>query len=441
MRAPVIVVALLLSSFAAAADPAAAPGTDAADPKPFKANFIGEGGGYKHPDQATDDYLQGGLNPSAGGVAPAQAAPSAPTAPTAAPAARLPSAAPAVRLPSPSAPTAAPVALASPRTDAPSRSVTARPAAADRNASVPGDARPAGRASLWNGLVKPLDMPSAGAADSDPAAAREAGDRDYETHILGLQGGPARPALGTAPGAPGVASPADLAANAQGANKVFVTLQLDPREAGSLRDAVAGLGASAGFSADARFQMTAAPGGQTLLSGWIPASRLADALARPGVKRLSIEPRARPSSARETSSGYLVGLRMDDPARARQAVDEGVAALTREAGFRLSRVVGLETGPDGRAVAVIAGDIPIARLSRAMGLPQVAKIVPMEDESPVPAPGVSGSAPAPASASLAGFGRFALARGPWLIILTLLLALPSIRSPLARAASVFNPYR
>ncbi|MBI3565492.1 MAG: hypothetical protein HY079_09880, partial [Elusimicrobia bacterium] len=367
------------------------------------------------------------------------------TPPAARPAERpasAPTVAPAVR--PPDARPSAPVAETAPKAGAPGRAVAERVAAEPRTAPSAGETRPAGRASLWNGLVKPLDMTAATAADSDPAAAREASDRDYETHILGMKADPARPALGTAPGAPGVpdAPAASAAPTPSEGNKVFVTLQLDPREAGSLRDAVAGLGSAAGFTADARFEMTAGPGGRTLLSGWLPASRLADALSRPGVKRLSVEPRARPSRPRETTSPYLIGLRLDDPSRARRSVDEGVRALADATGFRLTRVVGLETGPDGRAVAVVAGELPISRLSRAMGLPQVAKLLPAGAESPVPAASAASAAvSSPASASLSGFGKFALARGPWLIVLTLLLALPSIREPLRRAVSVLNPYR
>jgi hypothetical protein len=42
---------------------------------------------------------------------------------------------------------------------------------------------------------------------------------------------------------------------------------------------------------------------------------------------------------------------------------------------------------------------------------------------------------------VSGFASFAARRGPWLIILTLLLLLPSLRAPARRAAAVFNPYR
>jgi hypothetical protein len=419
-RAPLLAAALFVSAAAAASADPPAP----ADPKPFKANFIGEGGGYKHPDQATDDYLQNGLG---AGAAPA-ALPPTQTAPTLPPNQAAPS------LPARAPATAAAVPV-SPRTGAPSRSSSARPAAAERNAPVPGEARPAGRQSLWNGLVQPLDMTAAQAGSADPDAARADADSDYETHILGMQGGPARPKLGARADGRSTSTPAPSAA--MGGNKVFVSLTLDPREAGSLRDAVAGLGASTGFAADSRFEAMPGPNGTALISGWLPSARLGDALARPGVKSLRVETRPRPSTPRETGGDFLVGLHVSDPAHARGDVELGARALTAAAGFRLTRVIGLETAPDGRAIAVVAGWLPLSRLPAALELSEVAKISPVGGEPPVPAADAS----VPAPAGVTGFARFAAERGPWLIILTLLLLLPSLRAPARRLAAVFSPYR
>jgi hypothetical protein len=177
------------------------------------------------------------------------------------------------------------------------------------------------------------------------------------------------------------------------------------------------------------------PNGTVLYSGWIPAGRLGDALKRPGVKSLRVETRARPANPRETSAEFLIGLRVDDAVHAREGVDAGVIALTNSAGFRLTRVVGLETAPDGRSVAIVAGTLPLSRLSRAMGLAEVAKIVPVGG---VPAPSAPLAAP---ESGVSGFAGFAARRGSWLIIITLLLLLPSLRAPARRLASVFNPYR
>jgi hypothetical protein len=101
----------------------------------------------------------------------------------------------------------------------------------------------------------------------------------------------------------------------------------------------------------------------------------------------------------------------------------------------LTRVVGLETAPDGRSVAVVSGELPLSKLPRAMALSEVVKIIPLGGEVPTPAPAE------PSAGGLAGFAAFAAKRGPWLIILTLLLLLPSLRDPARRAAAVFSPYR
>ena len=391
-----------------------------------KAGFVGEGGGFKAADPATEGAMVGQTGKVA---APAAAAP-ATDVPAAAPT-------PGVSPSAPASPSSFPVARrASPGIDAPSRSIAARPAASERNASIPGEASPAGRQSLWNGAVQPIAMTPAEAAAADPDSDRANADRDYETRILGMKSAPARAALGSSPASVSGPSIASAGSASAAGGKLFVSLALDPREAGSLRDAVAGLGASAGFSADARFEAMPGPNGTVLYSGWIPAGRLADALKRPGVKSLSVEPRARPANPHETSGEFLVGLRVDDAAHAREGVDAGVSALTAAAGFRLTRVVGLETAPDGRAVAVVAGILPLSRLSRAMGLSEVAKIVPVGG---VPAPAAP---PVEAGAGgVSGFAKFAVERGPWLIILTLLLLLPSLRAPARRAVAIFNPYR
>jgi hypothetical protein len=320
---------------------------------------------------------------------------------------------------------------------------SAAPRTASAKAAAPRSsaARPVARPSLWNGIVQPLDMTASQAASADPGAARESAGRDYETHILGVKAAGPRPALDAAAGPDSAFAGGARSVSARPAgNSVFVSLELDPRESGSLRDAVAGLGASVGFAADARFEALAGPGGTARISGWIPAGRLGEAALRPGVKRLTVETRAAPSAPSETRSEFLVGLRLDGAARARAGVDAGVRALASSAGFRLTRVVGLETAPDGSVVAVAAGTLPLSRLSNAMALSEVVKISPLGAEVPAP---VAAAAPLPAARaqSLAGFARFAVARSPWLILLTLLLAWPGLREPFLKAVSVFNPYR
>lgn len=416
MKLAPLLAGLLLAPAAFAADPSS--------PKPFKASFIGEGGGYKQPDQATDQYLQGRLGDGSAAPAayPTPDAAHAPPAASPTPAAR-PADAPAA----PAASRPAPAEAGAGRSVAGRASAAPSPATA---APASGAAANAPRPSLWNGLVQPIE-----GADADQQRAQA--DRDYETRVLGMKPGAERPALDRTPDGEdgsGASSPdGSVADPSPSESKVFVSLEVDPREAGTLRDAVAGLGASAGFSADSRFEAMPADGGRMLISGWLPASRLGDALLRPGVKRVQVETRPRPSAPARTDSEFLVGLRVDDPARARASVDAGVASLASSAGFRLTRIVGLETAPDGRAIAVVSGRLPLSRLSRAMALPSVAKILPAGSEPPLPA--------APAVPSRGGFLRFAVDRGPWLVILTLLLLLPSLRDPARRLAGAFSPYR
>ena len=413
MRRVFLAAAVFFAAVAAFADDPSA--------KPVKAGFIGEGGGYKAPDQATEQYQVGDQAPPPSAAAPAAAVP--------APAVPADEAAP--------PPQAAPAAPAA-RSVSPGAAARAVAAVSRRGESIPPEAKPAARRSLWNGLVQPLAMTAASvAAETDPDAARADADRDYETRILGMKSGPAHPALSSRPMSASAASNASAAAARAAGGKLFVSLALDSREAGSLRDAVAGLGAAVGFSPDARFEAMPGPDGTVLYSGWIPAGRLGDAAMRPGVRVLRVEARPLPSNPRETSGEFLVGLRVEDAARAREGVDAGVSALASFAGFRLTRIVGLETAPDGRAVAVIAGVLPLSRLPRAMGLSAVVKIVPVGgDDTPAPAaPAAKGEG------GLPGFANFVMRHGLWLLILTLLLLLPSLRAPAWRAAAVFIPYR
>jgi hypothetical protein len=376
----------------------AIPGAARADG--IKMMSFGEGGGYKHPDAATQQYLDGAAQNAANSVA-AQNPPAPPTPPAPpAPAAPTPAAGPAATAPSAPA-SAAPAPQSGPHT------------------------------SLWNGVVRPLD---AGDAAVEPDDAREGAERDYETRVLGLRASPKRPALASAAAPALVPGRAVLPPAAE--RRLFVSFEIDPREAGDLRDAVAGLGA-AGFAPDARFEAAGAagPGGIARVSGWLPAANLAEALKRPGIKSVSVEPGARPSLATDASSEFLVGLRVGDPASARADIAAGLRGLADAAGFRLKRVVGLETAPDGRSVALVEGRLTLARLPQALASPGVIQIAPLLPAAP------EASAADRAARGVKGFARYAFERGLWLILLTLAVSLPSLRSAAARVATVFSPYR
>jgi hypothetical protein len=411
--------------------PAAA--ADCAPKKPaFGTKAFGEGGGYKHPDACVGDFFEqapgrkpDSLNPSRpGGQGPEITPDRAP--------------APADARPERARPRPFPDAS---QAGAPSRPESERPSDAGRNAPAAEASAPEIMAptSLWSGKLKPL-TPGAEAASIDGAAESDDARRGFEEKLLGAAPEAERArfdegsSLSLTPSSPDAA--ALEAAGTEGA--LFVSLELDPREAGSLRDAVAGLGAAASFRPDPRFDAAPAGGGNVRVSGWLPVSRLGDAIARPGVKRVSVERGARPAPSQGLHGPFLVGLRIADAARPEESIAAGVRDLTANAGFKVRRVYGVETGPDGGAVAVIAGTLPLSRLGDAMSRPNVVKVTAA---MPVPSAETPSSEPGEAPSKTRGFLNFVLTRGLWLALLTVLLALPSLGDAVKAGLSVFVPYR
>lgn len=375
----------------------------------FHEKSFGDGGGYKHPDASVGDFFEKAPGIRDGAEAKRPEAPKPP--------ADEKKEAPAALAKRPELPVADQKVARRKEDPKPATAVAAaEPAKAPAPAKLP---------SLWNGRLQPL--PAEGKDD----AASEDARRDYESRLLGAPAEPKRDALGDRPAEGATALATQSALPTEGA--LFVSLEIDAKEAGSLRDAVAGLGAAASFRPDARFDPSPVAGGGYRLTGWIPASRLGDAISRPGVKRVSVEPGQRPSSGAALEGEYLVGLRVADPAKPQDSIDAGVRDLAFKAGFKLKRVLGIETAPDGAAVAVVTGSIPVAKLSQAMGRPGVVKVAAavMDVEE----------TPAPAAKDAAGFARFVAARGLWLALLTALLLLPSVAEALKEGLSVFVPYR
>jgi len=405
----IVAAALLLSAAGARAD------------GPLKAMSFGDGGGYVHPDPATQQFLDG-----PGQNSPSTDAP-APNAPTPAPApASVPTPAPAAApTPAAGATTPPPIATRPPAAGAPS------------NASAPRGLR---NETMFNGVVRPLAV-APGVTSDDPEDARAAADSDYSARVLGQASALRGPKIaGPGPVAAAANVPHALAAGTSPAGapaaggRLFVSFEIDPKEAGTLRDAVAGLGASAGFAQDMRFDASSGPDGIARVAGWIPAARLGDALRRPGVKSVRVDS-ARPAPSSASSGLYLVGLRLPDPARAKEQVESSLRDMAATVGFRATRVVGVEAAPDGSSVALIEGRLPLTNLPAALGRSDVVRIEPL-----LPAP--AAAAPAEKTAGgLSGFAHFAVQRGLWLILLTLLVALPSLRTGAVRLAGIFNPYR
>lgn len=391
---PALVVAALALSTAQAAP---------AKPSPFSNKAFGDGGGYKHPDAEVGQFFE--TKPDGKTEAKPEPKPQPP-----APAKLSPEA-----LPAPAQDASRP----RPRPFAPVASKAAAPQASrTETASVNPPAPPAASA--------------AGAEDAALDSASEDARRDYETRLFGAAPEPRRPRLDDRR-QPALAEP-ELSSSL-GEGMLFVSLELDAQEAGTLRDAVAGLGSAAAFRPDARFQPRPASGGSVRISGWLPASRLGDAIARPGVLRVEVERGARPSGDARVTGDYLLTVRVGDVSRSEESIAASVAELTSKAGFKLERVLGMETAPAGGATALVSGSLPVSLLGRALALPGVIKVV-----SAVPAPKPVLEAPS-APVKKAGFLKFVMERGLWLILLTILLALPTMGGAVKKGLSVFVPYR
>lgn len=386
---------------------------------PFSNKSYGDGGGYKHPDAAVGQFFETKPQDSP------KEAPKEKPEPKPEPKAERP-APPKTEAKIPSAPSRprprpfAPVAV---KTEAPKPAEVARVEPAPRAASITPD--------------KPAAPPAAPAVSggSHLDSASEDARRDYETRLFGAPEGPRRQALADAkPEAP-TAPAAPIAPIPLNEGMLFVSLELDSQEAGSLRDAVAGLGSAAAFRPDARFQPLPGAGGSVRISGWLPASRLGDAIGRPGVKRVEVERGSRPAADARVTGDYLLKIRVADASRPEESIAESVRTLTARTGFALERVLGFETSPAGGATALVSGSMPVSQLGRALGLPDVIKV-----SSALPADKPASEAPA-APAKKTGFLKYVMDRSLWLVLITALLALPAVGRAVKKGLSVFVPYR
>lgn len=389
---PALVVTIVGFSTAQAAAPAKSP---------FSNKALGEGGGYTHPTAEVGKFFEN--TPQ-----------------------RPPEDKPAQAKPEPLV--AAKVQAEAPKPDAAPSRPRPRPfasvvAAAGRQAPDP--KAPHG--------AKPPVAEAEGSMDSASDDAR----RDYEARLFGAAPAPRRaeladptfkPSNETSPAAPDLSVPT-------GEGMLFVSLELDPQEAGTLRDAVAGLGTAAAFRPDARFQPMPGAAGAVRISGWLPASRLGDAIARPGVKRVEVERGSRPAGDSRLTASYQLTLRVADASRPDESIAENVREVSAATGFVLERVLGVEKSAAGHSTALVSGTMPVSQLSRAMGLSGVVNIVSASPAS-TPEP-----APAEKTAKKEGFLKFVMGRGLWLVLLTVLLALPAAGEVLRKGLAVFVPYR
>ena len=269
-------------------------------------------------------------------------------------------------------------------------------------------------------------------------SASEDARRDYETRLLGAAPAPRRAGLADSQVMP-LTKPALSTATGEG--MLFVSLELDPKEAGTLRDAVAGLGLAAAFRPDARFQPLPGEGGLVRISGWLPVSRLGAAIARPGVTRVMVERGSFPMGNNSLTGDYILKLRVSDAARPEESIAASVLELTVETGFKLDRVFAVETVSSGGAIARVSGTLPISRLARALALAGVIEINSVLPGSTPAAASDSSAAAGSALVQKEGFLKFVMARNLGLVLLTVLLALAAFGRILKRGLAVFVPYR
>ena len=397
---PALVVTVVVFSTAHADPPKASP---------FSNKSLGEGGGYKHPDADVGQFFE------AKPVKPAELKPELP----ALPAKVTPDIKPVAE--APSRPRPRPFAYVAAKAGA-----TTSPKDIANTAPATSESVAAAKA----GAIAPTPTSAAAAASGGDDSASEDARRDYEARLFGAAPAPRRPGLADNKTIP-LTDPASSASTGEG--MLFVSLELDAQEAGSLRDAVAGLGSAAAFRPDARFQPMPGASGSVRISGWLPASRLGDAIARPGVKRVEVERGSRPAADSRITGEYLLKLRVSDPAHPEDSIAANVREMTETTGFKLDRVFGFETVPGGSVTALVSGTLPVSQLSRVLGLPGVIKIT---SASPTVAP-VAPVAPAKKE----GFLNFVMARSLWLVLLTILLALPTVGDAVKSGLSVFVPYR
>jgi hypothetical protein len=409
-----LVVSVAVLGASAHADPPA-------KPSPFGTKSYGEGGGYKHPDAAVGQYFE--TKPDLKPEGKADAKPEKKPEPKPEPIAKVPSKiTPEIKqvVVKPSRPRPRPFAVKPDLAPAVVKTEAAKEDALLLNTAVSAP------------KIGTQPVASAAAVTGGDDAASDDARRDYEARLFGAAPGPMRAGLADSakpnPAQPGIAE-------SVGEGMLFVSLELEPQEAGALRDSVAGLGSAAAFRPDARFQPLPGEGGSVRISGWLPASRLGDAITRPGVRRVSVERGSRPAGDIRVAGAYLVKLRLNDAAHPEESIAEGVRDLSFMTGFKLDRVLGTQVQPGAGATALVSGTMPVSQLSRALAIASVVEINPSLSEAAELA-----AAPAPLQEK-ESFLKYVMARSMWLVLLTVLLALPLMGDAVKKALSVFVPYR
>ncbi|MEK7389756.1 MAG: hypothetical protein AAB036_08655, partial [Elusimicrobiota bacterium] len=283
---------------------------------------------------------------------------------------------------------------------------------------------------------------ASGENDESMDSINEGARHDYELRLFGDTQQRRRPALGEPVIRLGTEDHATLFSSPQG--NLFVSLDIDPGPAGSLRDAVAGLSAAASFHPDDRFQPVLAGGNAVRLTGWLPSSRLGDVFALAGVRRVTVEGGSRRAVSSEVAGDFVLAIRVPDPASAGESVAAVAGDLERDYGFvvaderRSGAGLKIETASDGSRFARVVGRLRLDSLSRVMGHPDVLRIDAALDEFEAKNTGLEG---VPFSRRAMGFARFVMERGLWLVLITLLLILPSVTEAVKKGLYIFVPCR
>ncbi|MBI4387257.1 MAG: hypothetical protein HY551_07730 [Elusimicrobia bacterium] len=267
------------------------------------------------------------------------------------------------------------------------------------------------RYSLWTGLNAPLVLPARRMAHVSPDQASAQGRADYGKKILGEAGEGAQPARTLPSENEGrmllgkLGRPA--AADAEKSKGLFIGLELDLASEGvEYRDALANLARSVGFVPDNRFPAefrdypvgalgaSAAPGGRyapgtagkevqplpaAKVWGWLPARNLQSLVRLPQVARVDMEPGSGRSNAASNgaASSMVLALRIPSGAGPSETLRAALDRWDRDAGFVLERTIGLQRIPNSTEHAlIVAGRLPVRRLSVLMADPGVVKMMP-----------------------------------------------------------------
>lgn len=141
-------------------------------------------------------------------------------------------------------------------------------------------------------------------------------------------------------------------------------------------------------------------------------SDLRDAVAGLGHHPIPlVAARFMPGTAR---SAIIVGLRMrsGEAPSAFSVLEASVRRISEHAGFHLKKIIGSQPIPNSADTAVvILGDAPVSKLGALMGDSEIVKVLPAPRSS------------SPAQAQ--DFLSYATSRTPWLILLTIVMAVLS----------------